>query len=206
MVNEMEKILDKCEQKNFLVIPFILLILVMFILPFYSAESYTIIKNTTSQLGAQQTKNAWVMNVIFIALGTACILDSLSHFRRFLFLMILLCVFGLTLFLTGIFRHAPIDPLLSYDAYEDTLHSLFATITGTSFTVFAISSSFIEKKIRNRLIDISVGIFATVFSILMGTTPEFSGIWQRMIFLVSFLWLIVIIKRVRLLSNNLSSE
>ena len=35
-----------------------------------------------------------------------------------------------------------------------------------------------------------IGIAATVLSMLMGNVPEFAGIWQRIIFIAAFAWLI----------------
>src|SRR5690606_608427 len=106
----------------------------------YSVDTYSIIKNTTSHLGAQSSPNAWIMNISFILVGITCILEAWLHLRRFLFHKILLSIFGLSLMLTGIFRHAPIIEGVIFNSIEDKLHSIFATVVGFSFAIYAVSS------------------------------------------------------------------
>lgn len=47
--------------KNITRFSYLLMVIVIFILPFFSVEGYLFMKNTTSQLGAQSTPNAWIM-------------------------------------------------------------------------------------------------------------------------------------------------
>ncbi len=185
---------------RYLLFTSLLLLLVMFVLPFYSVDAYSIVKNTTSHLGAQNAPNAWMMNVTFIIVGISCVLEAWLHLGKFWLHKILLSVFGLGLVLTGIFRHAPIVEGVIFDATADKLHSLFATVVGFSFTFFAISTAFIEKAVKHRAIDISVGVIATILSMFMGTLPAYSGIWQRAIFIISFAWLVLMFERMRLLN------
>jgi hypothetical membrane protein len=161
-----------------------------------SVDTYSIVKNTTSHLGAQNAPNAWIMNVTFVLVGISCVLESWLHLGEFCFHRILLSVFGLGLVFTGVFHHAPIIEGIVYNSMEDNLHSIFASIVGFSFTVYAISSAFIDKDVKHKVIDIIVGITATSLSVLMGYMPDYSGIWQRMIFIISFTWLILMLKRI----------
>lgn len=182
---------------RFLLYSSILLFVVMFVLPFFSVESYSIIKNTTSHLGAQNAPNAWIMNVTFILLGVCCLLEAWLHLGKFWLHKILLSVFGLGLVFTGIFQHAPILSYVIFDATQDKLHSIFATIVGFSFTFFAFSSAFIEKTLKHRILDIAVAFVVTALSLLIFYLPEYSGIWQRVLFIFSFTWLIFILERIR---------
>lgn len=86
------------------------------------------------------------MNLAFILAGISCILEAWLHLRKYWFHKMLLSIFGLSLMFTGIFNHAPIIEGVIFNSLEDKLHSIFATIVGFSFTVFAISSAFIEKQ------------------------------------------------------------
>lgn len=70
---------------RFLLPVYIFLILAMFLLPSFSVEGYSVLKNTTSHLGAQNAPYAWVMNVVFFMLGAACILEGWLHLHRFWF-------------------------------------------------------------------------------------------------------------------------
>ncbi|HPT79084.1 MAG TPA: DUF998 domain-containing protein [Candidatus Atribacteria bacterium] len=182
---------------RYLLCTFLLLLPVMIILSFFSADTYSIIRNTTSHLGAQGAPNAWIMNMTFILVGISCILEAWLHLRRYWFLLLLLCIFGLNLVLVGIFSHAPIVEGAVYDALEDRLHSIFASIAGFSFTAFAISSAFIEKTTRHRAADMSVGLTAALLSLLMACLPDYAGLWQRVLFTVSFIWLILLLERTR---------
>ncbi len=182
---------------RYLIHALLLLLPIMFVLPFYSADTYSIIKNTTSHLGAQSTPNAWIMNVAFVLVGISCTLEAWLHLGRFWFHKILLSIFGLALALTGIFHHAPIIEGAIIKSLEDNLHSIFASSVGFSFVIFAISSTFIEKAVKHRIINVAVGLVATALSILMFYLPDYSGIWQRAIFITSFLWLIFVLERIR---------
>ena len=169
----------------------------MFVLPFYSADTYSIIKNTTSHLGAQSTPNAWIMNVTFVLVGISCVSEAWLHLGRFWFQKVLLTIFGLSLALTGIFHHATIIEGVIFNSLEDRLHSVFASSVGFLFVIFAISSAFIEKAVRHRIINVAVGLVVTALSILMLYLPDYSGIWQRAIFIISFLWLSFMLERIR---------
>jgi len=192
----------KLSDFRYLLYAFLLIIPIMFLLAFYSVDTYSIIKNTTSHLGAQNTPNAWIMNVAFIIIGISCVLEAWLHLGRFSFHKIILCVFGLSLMLTGIFHHRPIIEGVDFNHFEDKLHSVFASIVGFSFTIFAVSSAFIEKVIKHRIIDISVGFIATMLSMLILYLPDYSGIWQRLIFIISFIWLIFMLERIRCLNKQ----
>ena len=68
---------------GFLPAVYILMLLVIFILPFFSFEEYSIFKNTTSHLGAQNAPYAWVMNVVFALLGIASIADGWLRLSKY---------------------------------------------------------------------------------------------------------------------------
>ena len=47
---------------------YILFLLAAFGLPFFSFGGYSIVKNTTSHLGAQGSPHSWLMNAVFVFL------------------------------------------------------------------------------------------------------------------------------------------
>jgi hypothetical protein len=75
-----------------------------------------------------------------------------------------------------------------------------------SFTILAISSAFIEKKVKHRIIDLAIGLTATLLSILMVYLPDYSGIWQRAIFIMAFIWMILILERMRVINQKFSKK
>jgi hypothetical membrane protein len=181
---------------QFLLIAYIILLIVMFVLPYYTAGGYTIFKNTTSQLGAQHTPNAWVMNITFAVLGIASVIESLKHFKKYPFQMVMMILFGMSFILVATFHHAPITEGISYNVTADDLHSLFATIVGISFTTLSFSSAFILSKRLQKVIAILVSLSSLVLSMLMFNLPLYMGIWQRLMFMISFAWLIKTLKDV----------
>jgi hypothetical protein len=174
---------------GFLPAAYTLMLLIMFILPFFSVDEYSILKNTTSHLGAQGAPYAWVMNVVFALLGTSAIVDGWVRLSNFWLHKIVLVVFGISLFLTAFFQHAPIVPNVDFNVLEDDLHSIFATITGFSFVFFTISAVFIESARRRRIIAACIGIIAILLSILIFNVAELAGVWQRLMFITMFAWL-----------------
>ena len=170
-------------------VAYILMLLAMFILPFYSVDEYSILKNTTSHLGAQGAPYAWVMNVVFALLGTAAIADGWVRLSDYWMHKAVLVVFGISLFLTAIIQHAPIVPDVAFSMLEDDLHSVFSTATGFSFTFFAIAAAFIESTRLRKIIAVGVAILAMLLSILIFNIADLAGVWQRMMFVVVFAWL-----------------
>ena len=176
----------------YLVFPYLLMLLVIFILPFYSVESYSILENTTSQLGAQHAPYAWVMNTTFIFLGLGSMLSGWPYLKGYGFHKLALLIFGFSLIGAAIYKHAPIIAGVVFDVEEDRMHSIFSSLTGASFTVFAMSAAFILRHRTAKISALSVGVLAVLLSGLIFTVPEYRGIWQRALFIVAFGWLIVL--------------
>ncbi len=177
---------------EFLIPPYLILLLVIFMLPFYSVESYSILENTSSQLGAQHSPYAWVMNTTFILLGLGSMLSGWPYLKGYGFHRLALLIFGFSLIGAAIYQHAPIVAGVAFDAKEDQMHSIFSSLTGASFTVFAMSAVFILRHRTAKISALTVGVLAVLLSVLIFTIPEFMGIWQRALFIVAFGWLIVL--------------
>lgn len=177
---------------EYLVFPYLMLLGVIFILPFYSVESYSILQNTTSHLGAQHAPYAWVMNTTFILLGLGSMLSGWPYLKGYGFHKLALLIFGFSLIGAAIYQHAPLVAGVVFDAEEDWMHSIFSSVTGASFTVFAMSAAFILRHRPAKISALTVGVLAVLLSVLIFTVPEFRGIWQRALFIIAFGWLIVL--------------
>lgn len=170
---------------------YVLLILVSFLLPLVSFDGYSILEHTTSHLGAQNSNNAWIMNIVFILLGAISFIILMMS--KICYHQVFGALFGLSLILTGIFKHAPVIEVETYDLIQDQLHSIFATTTGISFVVLAVGHGFMSEKMQ-RVVGISIGALATLLSIGMMQFPEYMGLLQRIMFLSSFYWLFFYMK------------
>ena len=175
--------------KKFFIIAYATMIGVMFVLPFYSVESYSIVSNTTSHLGAQHAPNAWMMNVVFIILGVATILRSFVFRGKQVISQYLLVLFGVSLIMTAVFRHRPIINDVEFNVLHDQLHSLFASIVGFSFVLFSFSFLLSQVKKSIKIIAVSLGVAATFLSLMMLFFPQYMGIFQRIMFIGSFYWI-----------------
>jgi len=129
--------------KTLRIASFTLFLLVSTFLPFKSFEGYSIISNTTSHLGAQGSPYAWVMNITFIILGLAAIQKASSS--RIRYIQFFGIVFGLSLSATGIFQHTPLVINVATNQLHNTLHSVFASSTGFSFTSLAAGHAWLHN-------------------------------------------------------------
>ncbi len=191
----MEKLKLIIGKVHFLGPAYLVLITAMFILPLFSFEEYSILKNTTSQLGAQNTPNAWIMNLVFILAGSASIVEGWIHLKQYWFQKFVITIFGLTLILTALFQTAPIVEGIPFNDYEDRMHTFFANIVGFSFAVFAFSAAFIERTTGERALALLVSILAIGLSVLMFSFAGYAGILQRTMFIIAFGWLIFFYSR-----------
>jgi hypothetical membrane protein len=177
-----------------LVAAYCLLILVMFILPVYSAPEYSIISNTLSQLGAQNTPNAWIMNFTFMSLGIGSIIAGWRYFEGFAFQRLFLILSGISLTLAAFLNHAPVNTLIQYNISEDGWHSYFIYTAILTFIILSVSSAFVPEKQADRVLAIVAGVSVLFLSILISKATWTAGIWQRFSFIISFGWMIYCFK------------
>ncbi|MBI1307162.1 MAG: DUF998 domain-containing protein [Bacteroidetes bacterium] len=174
--------------------------IVMYILPRHTSPGYCIVCNTTSELGAQHTKNAWIMNLVFAALGISAVLSGSYLLKQKDKLSFgLLAGFGLSLIGVAIFHHKPVDPDVEYLKWMDDLHSIFATTTGIFFTSFALISVLKTKQILFKILACLAFLISIIASVLMANAgkhfiidvPNYSGIYQRVMFFCTFGWMLI---------------
>ena len=167
---------------------YVLMILAAFILPFFSSEGYSIVQNSLSELGAQATPGSWIMNLVFVLLSVVTVLLGTKVLRRYWAPLYLLYLFALALFLTAVFRHAPIMEV-SFLEKEHLIHSIFSMITGTAFSMYCIAVVFFIERTLARASAILMFCLAVGLSLLMLQFPQYRGIFQRILFITAFGWL-----------------
>ncbi|WP_207706936.1 DUF998 domain-containing protein [Alkalibaculum sporogenes] len=160
-------------------------------LALFSFAGYSILSNTTSHLGAQGSPYSWVMNIVFICLGVMAI--SITYHSRIRYHQILGVVFGLSLVLTGFFKHAPLVDSVSVNQQHDLIHSIFASLTGFSFTLLTAGHGLISRGMQ-RTVGIIMVFVAIIISIAMMTFPSIMGMLQRVMFVSAFGWLFFYMK------------
>ena len=175
---------------------YILLLLAMFILPLITAPEISIARNTLSELGAQFSPWSWIMNSIFAALALSAVISGWGYYEGFVFLRIILVLFGISLVLSAIFNQAPVNPEIRYNIREDGLHLYFACTTWITFIILTFSTALILEKQADRLLAVITGISAVLLSILASEADRTAGVWQRLLFITSFGWMIYTFKKI----------
>lgn len=173
-------------RKKSAIVIYIVFLMVATFLPTISFDGYSILRHTTSHLGAQGSPYAWVMNTVFFLLGVYAICIAIGS--KIPYVQLIGTIFGLSLLMTGVFQHAPLIEGHAVNIFHDTMHSIFASTTGFSFTLLAIGHAFMTSKMQ-RYVALTMGLVATIIPILMITFPDYMGLSQRIMFVTAFLWL-----------------
>lgn len=169
---------------------FVLILLLMFVLPLFSVPDYSFIRNTICELGAQYSPYAWIMNFTFVFLAIGSVIAGWAYYEGFTLHRIVLVLFGIFLTLMAFFNHAPIDPYIRNNITEAGLHAYFACTAVFSFTILSIATSFIMERPHKRLLAIAAGVSVILLSVLTSESDQLAGVWQRLIFIISFGWMI----------------
>ncbi|WP_344925449.1 DUF998 domain-containing protein [Aquimarina addita] len=185
-----------------LLVVYIVLILVSFLLPFYTAPGYSIISHTLSELGAQNTPNNWMMNFVFILLSFITLIHGFKILGNHPLQIIVLFIFCTSLLLTGIYLSAPIYRRLPFDSFQDEMHSIFSTTTGVSFFIYCLVISYIARWRKQKILAIIVGITTFILSYSMFIHAPYSGLYQRGIFIIAFGWILYSFKYYDLLFSK----
>ena len=175
---------------------YFLMLLAMFILPLITAPEISIVRNTLSELGAQFSPCSWIMNSIFAALAISAVVSGWGCYEGFVFLRITLVLFGISLALSAIFNQAPVNPEIRYNIREDGWHLYFACTTWITFIILTFSTALILEKQSDRLLAVITGISAVLLSILTSEADRTAGVWQRLLFIISFGWMIYTYKTI----------
>lgn len=166
----------------------ILILLAMLIGPWFSPPGFDWVKHTTSQQAGQFTAGAYWMRFGFVAFGIGLTIDVFDSLRRKQWPNVLFLVFGVSMILVAVFSHRPLDPALAYDLTDDWLHSFFATLMGFAFG-FGVGWRMVFMR---DVLDLALSAIAALASItlplLMWQMPELAGAWQRLMFVICFVW------------------
>lgn len=168
----------------------LLILLLMFLLPFFSVSGYSIIRNTVRELGAQFSPHAQIINFTFVFLAIGSVIAGWAVFEGCILHRILLVVFGISLTLIAFFNHAPVDTHVRYNLTEAGYHEYFACTALFSFIILTIATSFIMERQHERAIALSTGLSALVLSVLITESDQLAGVWERLLFIISFGWMI----------------
>ncbi len=151
--------------------------------------------NTISDLAAQDHIYKWIMQAGFVGFGLissyAC-LQVVWNLWPSVSLMTLAAIaifaYSMCILLSGFFCAAALTTN-AYDYREASLHSLFAQIAGVFFTVAIVLHIINAGTTRLRILHCTILVLVIICLAGFALFPASRGIWQRMLYFISFLWL-----------------
>ena len=175
-------------KSNYNIISTALFVLAIVVAHIFSANNYDWTKNTISDLGSQGYDRKLVMQIGFLAFGLTMTIGILLSGLTWRTTPIL--IYGLCVGLTGIFCTKPFFQTDTYSVTQATLHSVLAQIAGLTFTLGILLQLFFTSNNNEKFIHIIFFVLVIGFSASFGLVKNYQGIFQRLLYLVSFIWLI----------------
>ncbi len=164
---------------------FVLLIITAHV---FAVHQYNWTKNTISDLGAQGYERKWIMQTGFILFGIT--IAAGIGINTFSWRVAPVFVYGCCVALTGIFCTKPFFAQAAYSETEAALHSLFAQIAGFAFSIGIIVQMLFEPDIKTRYVHLAFFVLVIGCSVAFGLLKNYQGIMQRLLYIISFIWLI----------------
>ena len=164
---------------------FVLLILAAHL---FSTQQYDWTKNTISDLGAQGYDRKWIMQCGFLAFGIILVAGVLLNGFAWRTLPILL--YALCVGLTGVFCEKPFFHYEPYSVAQASIHSILAQTAGVAFSIGILVQLFYTPDNSHKWIHFGFFILVIGLSAAFGLTKSYPGIPQRLLYLVSLLWLV----------------
>lgn len=154
-------------------------------------DGYSWRSHSISESAAQGQLHGWITRLSFLCFGTAVLLISIAnhgHWPRITYWCSL--VFAGSMFGVAAFSHTPWQAGIEGDAFEDLLHSAFASGMGLAF-VLGVAARFMQRgreELMARVLDITALTVATVLPLALASASNAGGIVQRIMFVVGYIW------------------
>ncbi len=158
--------------------------------PFLSHPDYRSVSHSVSELAGQNMPNAWIMRAGFVAFGAAVVVATLLHWRSGPAVSIAVVIFGLAMIAAAIWSHLPIDLALGGSKAEDDRHSIAATVMGAAFAAACAAKAWLGGRDDIDWLSILGLVAAIGLPLLMLGIPMIAGAAQRVMFGISFVWLV----------------
>ena len=160
---------------------------------FIAPPEYNWRVHTISELAAQKYRNGPVMRAGFIGFGillsSAVLLKWIS--ASFPVKYIPLMVYSASVLISGLFSTSPFISNLDFSVREAKIHSFFAQLAGFSFSVGILLFMIYEDRMGLKIVHFAFFLFVILTSLLFGRIHRYRGILQRLLYLGSFVWLVI---------------
>jgi hypothetical protein len=156
--------------------------------PLVSPSEFSIIRHSTSEQAGQQMAGAWIMRTGFVAYGLGTAIAALSDWSTRRYVRLAFLFFGGGLIGTAVWSNASIIPGVVSDMEEDWLHSIASGVVGTAFAAGCAARLLGPGGFKRDSLSWVGLVSSVVLPIVMNTFPEFRGIFQRVMFAISFVF------------------
>ena len=99
-------------------------------------------------------------------------------------------LFAVSLSLSAIFNHVPAAADTNHNTSEAGWQLYFSSTAWLNFIILAFSTASVLENQRFRYLAILTGLLAILLMLLVTEAPETAGIWERLLFIISFGWMI----------------
>lgn len=179
-------------KSNYNFISTTLFVVIIVIAHIFSTNNYDWSKNTISDLGAQGYDRKLIMQLGFIIFGLTLSIGIFLNGLSWQTTPVL--IYGLCVALTGIFCTKPFVETYTYSTTQSTLHSIFAQIAGMAFSIGILIQIFYTSDNYTKYIHFAFFVLVIGLSATFGLMHNYHGVVQRLLYLISFSWLLIFYK------------
>ena len=171
-------------------VTYFLMLPAMFVLPLISAADHSIAENTMYELADQSIFASVIIHVIIMVLAAGLVVTGWLWYKGFIFQKIFLLLFGLSLIMTALVSlHGMVTNVTQYRG-KIGWYSYFINTAWLTFIILALSTSSILNNSSGRFWSVIAGLSGLLLTILVYEAEFAAGIWQRLLFIISFGWMI----------------
>jgi hypothetical protein len=181
--------------QNYNIISVVFFLVVVTVSHLVTPPSYDWRENSISELAAQKYNNKWIMQIGLIGFGFILgggILIRLTQAGSVWFMELPILIYAISISLSGKFCTKPFFENDDYSHFEDQVHSLFANLTGISFSLGVAMRMVFTESLVGFVLNTVFLLLVLACSMAFGRASKNRGIIQRGIFFLGFLWLVVL--------------
>lgn len=176
-----------------IVISVLYFMVVMIIASYFTPDGYQLLSHTISEMAGQNLSHAWIMRLGFIGFGMLMSTGLIQGIRKKMipfWVGLPFIAYALSILLTGFFStYSPLSPL-DFNETESQIHSIFATSAGFLLITALLIDTTLHPSRTHQKINGLFMLGITLFSALFGLFPSVQGLLQRIMYAISFLWMV----------------
>jgi uncharacterized protein (DUF486 family) len=158
--------------------------------PLVSDPDYSSLAHTTSELAGQAMPNAWIMRLGFMTFGLCTTLAAALRLRDRPYTAVPLIAFGMAMVTAAFWSNAPIDRSVAHSIREDEIHSIAASLMGFAFACACVARLWMSALwLKDPLTWLALAA-SICLPLGMVAFPALDGGLQRVMFVISFIWIV----------------